>query len=187
VVKIYTKTGDAGDTSFFGGERVKKSDLRIEVYGTLDELNSVLGVSLSFVGDSALKDSLLHIQHDLFTLGAELAALTFDGNHAMPKVTAQHVLDLEGQIDAIDAVLEEQKAFILPNGTQASVFLHFARTVARRAERLLVRFGESVTLNAEILRYLNRLSDLLYVMARLANKEVVSEQQPIYKYMEGKV
>jgi len=185
-VKIYTKTGDSGETSFYGGERVRKSDLRIEVYGTLDELNAVLGVALSFVEDEKLRRLLLQVQNDLFTVGAELASLTFRGRKAMPKTIAAHVKALEDAIDEISLSLSEQTAFILPNGTRASVFLHFARTVCRRAERVLVRFAETMETNPEVLKYVNRLSDLLYVMARYANKELVTEQQPIYRYLEEK-
>lgn len=183
-MKIYTRTGDEGKTGFVGGERVSKNDLRIDVSGTLDELNSALGVALSFVTDDILKHILEKNQHDLFTLGAELSWFTSKAsNRRMPVTTAAQVAELENFIDELNAVLAPQTSFILPNGTQASTFLHLARTVCRRAERLIVTLGQQYPLNPEILKYVNRLSDLLFIMARYANKEfAVKEQQPIYKY-----
>ncbi len=183
-MKIYTKTGDEGKTGFVGGERVSKNDLRIEATGTLDELNSVLGVVLSFMTDERLRFLLEKIQHDLFTLGAELSWFTSKaGNRKMPITTADQVKELEHAIDDLDAMLAPQISFILPNGTQASTFLHLGRTVCRRAERLIVTLGQHYPLNPELLKYINRLSDLLFIMARYANKEfAVKEQQPIYKY-----
>jgi cob(I)alamin adenosyltransferase len=183
-MKIYTKTGDEGKTGFVGGERVSKNDLRIEATGTLDELNSVLGVALSFVADEKLRFIIEKAQHDLFTLGAELSWFTSKaGSRRLPMTTPAQVEELEGFIDELDAVLAPQTSFILPNGTQASTFLHLARTVCRRAERLIVTLSQQHPLNPEILKYINRLSDLLFIMARYANKEfAVKEQQPIYKY-----
>lgn len=186
-MKIYTKTGDEGKTSFVGGERVAKNDLRIDTTGTLDELNSVLGVALSFVIDEKLRFILEKTQHDLFTLGAELSWFTSKAStRKLPVTTAEQVKELEYFIDELDAMLAPQTAFILPNGTQASTFLHLARTVCRRAERLIVTLSHDYPLNPEMLKYINRLSDLLFVMARYANKEfAVKEQQPIYKYFKG--
>ncbi len=183
-MKIYTRTGDEGKTGFVGGERVSKNDLRIEATGTLDELNSAIGVALSFVTDERMKFMLEKIQHDLFTLGAELSWFTSKAsNRRMPVTTATQILELEHFIDELDALLAPQTSFILPNGTQASTLLHLARTVCRRAERLIVTLGQQYPLNPELLKYVNRLSDLLFIMARFANKEFVAkEQQPIYKY-----
>lgn len=188
-MKIYTKTGDEGKTGFVGGERVSKNDVRIEATGTLDELNSVLGVALSFVTDEKLRFIVEKAQHDLFTLGAELSWFTSKaglGSRKLPVMTAEQVKELEDHIDELDAVLAPQTSFILPNGTQASTFLHLARTVCRRAERLIVTLSQQYPLNPEIIKYVNRLSDLLFIMARYANKEfAVKEQQPIYKYFKG--
>jgi len=187
-MKIYTKTGDEGKTGFVGGERVSKNDLRIEATGTLDELNSVLGVTLGFVTDEKLQKIIEKAQHDLFTLGAELSWFTSKastGTRKLPLTSPQQVKELETNIDELDAMLTPPASFILPKGTQASTFLHFARTVCRRAERLIVALSQQYPLNPEIIRYMNRLSDLLYVMARYANKEFSApEQQPIYKYFK---
>ena len=185
-MKIYTKTGDQGKTSFVGGERVSKNDLRIETTGTLDELNSVLGVALSNITDEKLRFIIEKAQHDLFTLGAELSWFTSKAaNRKLPETSADHVKALEQHIDDLNDVLVTQTAFILPNGTSASTHLHVARTVCRRAERLVVTLGQNYPLNPEILRYINRLSDLLFVMSRYANKEFeMKEQQPIYKYFK---
>jgi cob(I)alamin adenosyltransferase len=187
-MKIYTKTGDEGKTGFVGGERVSKNDLRIEATGTLDELNSTIGVAMSFLDVDHVRPMLEHIQHDLFTLGAELSWFTSKAgisNRRLPQTTPEHVLALEHHIDFLDSQLAPQTSFILPNGTQASAFLHLARTVCRRAERLIVTLGQQYPLNPEIVKYINRLSDLLFIMARYANKEfAVKEQQPIYKYFK---
>ncbi len=182
---IYTRTGDYGETSFVTGERVRKDDPRIETYGTLDELNSLMGVTLTFVISQKTREILLRIQNDLFTLGAELAAISMKKEVTVPKVTPQHVSDLEQYIDEIEPQLTVQTSFLLPNGTQASCFLHLTRTVARRAERCLVSLIDVFPINVQIIRYLNRLSDLLYILARYENKELEQvEQQPIYKYFE---
>lgn len=188
-MKIYTKVGDTGETTFYTGEHVKKCDCRIEALGAVDELNSVIGlVSSTIVGDNAIhkeiKQMLERLQHDLFTVGAEVAMMTGnDASRNLPKITEQHVRDLELMIDDLQSKLTEQRSFILPGGTQLSAWLHFNRTVARRVERHIVGLCEKVTVNPELLKYLNRLSDLLYVLARYANKEVLKEQQPIYKYL----
>ena len=185
-MKIYTKTGDDGTTGFVGGERVEKDDLRIEAVGTLDELNSVIGLALSTLNGkgNVLRSMLMKIQNDVFTLGAELSHFTSKASERkMPETTVRHVHDLEVHIDTLTAELPVQTAFILPNGTPASTSLHFARTVCRRAERLIVTLARTYQLNPHIIKYINRLSDLLFVMARYANKETeLKEQQPIYKY-----
>lgn len=186
-MKIYTKTGDEGKTGFVGGERVSKNDVRIEATGTLDELNAVLGVALGAVReDKILAPIIEKAQHDLFTLGAELSWFTSKAGHGarkLPVTTEEHVKELERHIDALTEHLAPQTTFILPNGTPASSFLHHARTVCRRSERLIVTLGQQYPLNPVILKYVNRLSDLLFVMARFANKEFAQhEQQPIYRY-----
>ncbi len=185
---IYTKTGDKGETSFINGERVRKNDLRIEVYGTLDELNSLLGVTLHFVEETYLKEILSGIQNDLFTLTASLAALhnhSTNSSTKHPKIAPKHIKEMELKIDEFEGKLSEQKCFLLPGGTQAASFLHLSRTVARRSERLLVSLSEVYPVSGDIMKYINRLSDLLYVLARYSNEKLqVKEQQPIYKYFE---
>ena len=187
-MKIYTKTGDEGKTGFVGGERVSKNDIRIEVTGTLDELNSTIGCAMSFLhDDKVLYPILERAQHDLFTLGAELSWFTSKASvskRKLPVTTGEQVMELEGHIDLIDAQLAPQTAFILPNGTPGSSFLHLARTVCRRTERLIVTLAQQYPLNPAIIMYVNRLSDLLFIMARYANKEIAKEQQPIYKYFK---
>ena len=181
-MKIYTKVGDKGRTAFFGCGMIAKDDPRIEAFGALDELNSVIGVSSCFIADDKIKDLLKKIQNDLFQVGADLGGsqLSYE---SMPRVKAEHVLELETAIDELHEKLGMPKTFILPGGTEASSFLHLCRAIARRAERELVKVKSVININQEIYHYINRLSDLLYVLAREANKEV-KEQQPIYKYMK---
>lgn len=183
-MKIYTKAGDEGKTCFFGCGMVSKSDPRIEAFGALDELNSVIGITLCFVEDEKLRTTLIKIQHDLFTLGADLAGSELKAD-SLPRVTEQHVHELEEIIDGIEEKLGMPKKFILPGGTISSSFLHLSRTITRRAERTLVGLKELIAINPIMLQYMNRLSDLLYVLARQANKELdVKEQQPMYKFFE---
>ncbi|MBI4016360.1 MAG: cob(I)yrinic acid a,c-diamide adenosyltransferase [Candidatus Aenigmarchaeota archaeon] len=187
-MSIATKTGDYGETSFANGERVAKDDVRIEAYGTLDELNSLIGVTLTHLYDEYVRTILLRVQHDLFTLGAELASMspkTQELKLQLPKITPQHVLDIEHEITALEDKLPVQKSFILPNGTPESCYLHLTRTICRKVERIVVGISRTYHVNQHVLIYLNRLSDLLYLLARWANKEV-KEQQPIYKYFEKK-
>jgi cob(I)alamin adenosyltransferase len=197
-MKIYTKTGDDGTTGFAGGERVEKDDLRIEAVGTLDELNSAIGLALSAFSDKSptlkptkikmtdkpidLRHILVQIQNDVFTLGAELSTFTSKASERkMPETTVKPISHLESYIDSLVDKMPPQTSFILPNGNAESTALHFARTVCRRAERLLVKLNRLHTLNKNILIYVNRLSDLLFVMARYANKDAEA-QQPIYNY-----
>ena len=169
-MKIYTRTGDAGETGLFGGARVAKDDARVEAYGTVDEVNSCLGVVRS-VGASARTDQwLLTIQSDLFTLGAELACVP--GKEDKLRVTAIAEADiarLEGWIDSSEASLQPLKHFVLPGGCPAAAELHRARTVCRRAERRTLSAGRFSAIRAEVVIYLNRLSDLLFVLARYEN------------------
>lgn len=183
-MKIYTKVGDEGKTAFFGCGMIDKDDPRIEALGSLDELNSVLGLTLCFVEEEKFRTLLLKIQNDLFQVGADLAGSSLAQN-ALPRVTVGHVEELERAIDELEAKLGLPTKFILPGGTRSSSFLHMCRSVTRRAERDLVRVKEVVQLNPLVLQYVNRLSDFLYVLARDANKEKdVAEQQPMYKYLE---
>ena len=186
-MKVYTKVGDKGKTAFFGCGMVKKDDARIEAVGALDELNSVMGVTLCFIENENLRKILIKIQNDLFQVGADLAGSALEEN-ALPRIKSSHIDELEREIDKIHEKVGLQKNFILPGGTSSSSFLHMCRTVARRAERNLVLCSRIIDLNPEILRYVNRLSDYLFMLAREANNEVeVTEQQPIYKYFEERV
>lgn len=173
MTRIYTRTGDAGETSLFGGRRVPKDDLRVSAYGTIDELNAVLGVARA-AGPGAEIDAVLErLQHHLFDLGAELAtppaAPAAAAAHA-PRVAAAWVEDLERDIDRFEDGLPPLRQFILPGGTPAAAMLHLARTVARRAEREIVTLAAHEGLNPELLKFVNRLSDLLFVLARAANQ-----------------
>lgn len=185
-MKIYTKIGDEGKTTFFGCGLVKKDDPRIEALGALDELNSVIGVTLCYVEDTDLKTTLKKIQNDLFQVGADLVGSALE-KEAIPRIKEQHIKDMEKDIDILQEKLGMPKKFILPGGTPSSAFLHLCRSITRRAERSLVKAKDTININPEMLKYVNRLSDFLYVLARQANKESeVDEQQPIYKYFEDK-
>jgi cob(I)alamin adenosyltransferase len=170
-MKIYTKTGDAGQTGLFGGARVPKDAPRVAAYGDVDELNSMLGLALAQGdGDARQTDWLTQIQSTLFSLGAELACVPDkDVDVGVPLVTDADVDRLEGHIDALEVDLPALKNFVLPGGTAGAACLHAARTVCRRAERKLVALAADEPVRAQLLRYLNRLSDLLFVMARHAN------------------
>ena len=172
-MKIYTRTGDAGETGLFGGARVGKDDPRVEAYGTVDELNSCIGVARS-LGPSAKTDtSLLQIQSDLFTVGAELACVPGkEDKLRMTVVGAADIARLEGFIDRSEVPLEALKNFVLPGGCPSAAELHRARTVCRRAERRTLTAGRSSPIRSEVVIYLNRLSDLLFVLARYENHVV---------------
>jgi cob(I)alamin adenosyltransferase len=173
MAKIYTKTGDTGETALFGGERVRKCDLRVEAIGSIDETNASVGVVRAELLRGAVApdgmDSLLaRIQHSLFDSGAELAARTVEARP--PCITDADITSLEREIDRYDAMVEPLRVFILPGGTAAAAQLHVARCVCRRAERRLVELMAGEQVRSELLRYLNRLSDLLFVLARVVNK-----------------
>lgn len=166
-MKIYTRTGDLGQTSLFGGARVAKNDARIESYGTIDELNSVIGVARATWPEST-EDALLHqVQTDLFEIGAHLAS---PGTSRFPGVELARIEALEQAIDAMEAELTPLRSFILPGGSLAAAHLHVARTVCRRAERLVVGLGDDSDATRSTIQYLNRLSDYLFVAARFANR-----------------
>lgn len=171
LTKIYTRHGDAGLTGLANGERIPKSDDRIEAVGTVDETNSVLGVVLSSTGiPSGIRNSLVRIQNELFDLGAELA---LPGHTA---ITAESVLRLEAELDELNAALPPLRDFILPGGSPAASACHLARAICRRAERRAWMSTETAEVNPESLKYLNRLSDLLFVIARvLARQEDATE------------
>ncbi|MGD1044481.1 MAG: cob(I)yrinic acid a,c-diamide adenosyltransferase [Bacteroidota bacterium] len=169
-MKIYTKTGDTGDTSLFGGKRVPKSSPRIEAYGTVDELNAQIGV-VRALKPSAEVDSLLeHIQNQLFVLGADLAAPFDTAPASIKRIQQNEIQFLEVTIDRLNAQLEPLKSFILPSGSLVSAQLHVARTICRRAERLVDALGRKEQIGKLPLVYLNRLADLLFVTGRYVNK-----------------
>jgi cob(I)alamin adenosyltransferase len=175
-VKIYTRTGDRGETSLFGGARVPKNDPRIEAYGTVDELNSVIGVVLAIESDAQLLGAqLLDVQCDLFEIGAHLAS---PGTSRFTGVESSRIEELERGIDAMEAELAPLKSFILPGGTPAAAELHVARTVCRRAERLVVALHDDDPATLSSITYLNRLSDYLFVAARYANHKRGVEDVP---------
>jgi cob(I)alamin adenosyltransferase len=171
-MKIYTRTGDKGDTGLFGGGRVPKAHLRVEAYGTVDELNAAVGLSCEGTADGDIRTHLRQIQQDLFVLGASLATPgAEDGSSraATPDLPAHRIQEMEGWIDEATEETPELKAFILPGGTRGAAELHLARTICRRAERAVVRLGQEESMDPRVLTYLNRLSDLLFAFARLEN------------------
>ncbi|MEP6617901.1 MAG: cob(I)yrinic acid a,c-diamide adenosyltransferase [bacterium] len=172
-MKIYTKTGDAGTTGLFGGGRVPKNDLRVEAYGDVDELNAVLGMARAVELMPRIDEVLVPIQRDLFAIGALLATPDREkmAQHLQKaRIDDARIAELEHAIDDGEQELEPLTAFIIPGGTPKAAALHVARTVCRRAERHVVRLQEDVELPPLAIIYLNRLSDLLFTLARLANR-----------------
>lgn len=178
ITRVYTRSGDSGDTALVGGRRVPKDALRIEAYGTVDELNSIVGLARVFNGEAAagaardrLEDILKRLQNELFDLGSELATpadATYDG---MFRVAETQVTALEHLMDECQKELEPLNSFILPGGGRVSAFLHQCRTVCRRAERIVLRLGREEDIGPWPLRYLNRLSDLFFVLSRWIAKQ----------------
>ena len=170
VVRIYTKTGDSGDTALFDGTRVPKSDPRVAAYGDVDELNAWLGLVAAGAEDTDLRNKLQQIQRDLFALGARLAdpAHRIAGRVTKAAISVEDISRLESWIDAYDSDLPPLRRFILAGGCETGARLHVARTICRRAERAMVALGADA-FESELLRYINRLSDLLFTMARAAN------------------
>jgi len=172
-MKIYTKTGDAGDTGLFGGGRVPKNHPRVEAYGDVDELNAVLGLARAAEPMPRVDEVLVPIQRDLFAIGALLATPDrekMQSHLTKARVDQTRIADLEHAIDDGDAELETLKSFIVPGGTQKAAVLHLARTVCRRAERRVVELSGDTEIPPLVIIYLNRLSDLLFTLARVANK-----------------
>jgi cob(I)alamin adenosyltransferase len=172
-LRIYTRTGDSGTTGLFGGGRVPKDDPRVEAYGDIDELNAAIGVACAAEPLPGIDALLVPIQRDLFSLGALLATPDREAMHAQltkARIDAARIAALERAIDDAERELEPLRAFILPGGSPKAAALHVARTVCRRAERRVVRLGHDVELPPLVVIYLNRLSDLLFVLARLANR-----------------
>jgi cob(I)alamin adenosyltransferase len=168
-MKIYTRTGDDGSTGLIGGARIQKSDPRLECSGNVDELNAALGVAAASL-QGELFDHVRQIQNDLFVIGSQIATADAAKQSNLPTLEEQHVTRLEMQIDAAEAQLPPLKNFILPGGSEAAARLHLARTICRRAERSLVDFSGNRPVPQIVLTYMNRLSDWLFVQARLANK-----------------
>ena len=179
-MKIYTRTGDSGQTGLLGAGRVWKNAARVEAYGGVDELNACLGVVRAAVADPGLLDLLASIQRDLFAVGAQLADVRKDKGKDMEKaaLAAERVADLERTIDRFEEELPSLKRFILPGGCETGAKLHLARTVCRRAERRIVTLAAEEEIPAVILTYMNRLSDLLFVLARLVNHRAGAAEIP---------
>ena len=169
MAKLYTRRGDAGETGLLGPDRVPKDDPRVEAMGAVDELNAVIGLVLAAQKEKRIRDLLLKIQDDLFTVGAELAMTPASGETKLPRITEAHVARLEDGIEALD--VGEIREFIIPRGSESLARLHWARTVARRAERRVVALSKREGLNPDLLRYMNRLSSLLYQMAVWRQKQ----------------
>ncbi len=163
--KIYTKGGDSGSTSLGDGKRVKKDTLRVNCYGEVDEVNSVLGVVNCYCS-TELKNKLRQIQNELFDIGAVLCMPKIKNNY---KSISEGVISLEKEIDQMNSKLSNLTSFILPGGTKSSSFLHLARTITRRCERTLVKLNSKEKIDPEIVKYINRLSDFLFVAARIEN------------------
>lgn len=177
-MRIYTGTGDQGTTGLFGGARVDKNDPRVEAYGAVDELNACLGVAIAHLEPGPLAERLSEIQGDLFTLGAELGCVPGKEDRlGLTLIAGADAKRLEALIDEVEARLAPLKTFVLPGGSRAASFLHQARTVCRRAERRVIAARAGSPVRDEILVYLNRLSDLLFVLARDANREASHEER----------
>ncbi|MBX8632424.1 MAG: cob(I)yrinic acid a,c-diamide adenosyltransferase [Thermoplasmata archaeon] len=179
--RVYTRTGDRGETSLITGERVPKTDPIVEALGAVDELNSSIGMALAELGNELLSTILRRIQSELFALGADLNSTGKD-IQGLPRVTPVMTERLEREIDGMLEMMPEQRTFILPGGGKAGASLHFARAVARRAERRVVAASGKSGFNPEILRYMNRLADFLHVAARYANHTGGNEESaPVYR------
>ena len=175
-MKIYTKTGDKGETSLYGGTRVSKAAARVESYGTLDELNAFIGLAKAEISDEKVSSQLQKIQFDLFTVGSEAATPTDKMFLANGKsrldllISEEEIMELERWMDNFDAELEPLQFFILPSGGKAAASVHVCRTVCRRAERAMVYLNETEEVRPELIKYLNRLSDYLFILARFISK-----------------
>ena len=171
-MKIYTKTGDKGETGLFGGERISKSSPRIEAYGTVDELNSFIGLAITAVQDNSVKSLLSKIQNQLFIVGSDLATpdSAEDIKKNITKTPKEFYEEIEKSIDFFEENLEGLKNFIIPGGAKSASLLHVCRTIARRAERRVIALNSLEQINGNIVIFLNRLSDLLFVLSRYENK-----------------
>jgi cob(I)alamin adenosyltransferase len=177
-MKIYTKTGDTGTTSLFGGKRVSKADLRIETYGTIDELNSWLGVIRDQEVNKNRQEILLIIQDRLFTIGSVLATEPGNTKVKIPSLLENDITVLEKEIDSMEGALEPMRFFVLPGGHQSVSFCHVTRTVCRRAERLTINLHAHEPIDLLVIKYLNRLSDYLFVLSRKMTAELSVHETP---------
>lgn len=176
--RIYTKTGDDGTTGLYGGARVSKDDIRIETYGTIDELNSYIGLIRDQPIQESYRSTLFEIQDRLFTIGSILASDPSKKNLSVPALLEADVHFLESAIDTMDTQLPEMKSFVLPGGHTIVSFVHIARCVCRRAERLAVHLSGTAEVDSLIIRYLNRLSDYLFTLARIVAKDLNATETP---------
>lgn len=177
-MKVYTKKGDQGTTGLIGGTRILKSSLRIEAYGTVDELNSHIGLLRDLAGSKDLAAQLLEIQDRLFTLGSHLAADPVKSKMKLPDITSEDVENLEKWMDKMDEALEPMRFFVLPGGHPTVSHTHIARCVCRRAERIVVDLNQSEPVEPVIMKYLNRLSDYLFVVSRKLTKDLNADEKP---------
>jgi cob(I)alamin adenosyltransferase len=177
-MKIYTKTGDTGQTSLFGGKRVSKAELRIDSYGTIDELNSYIGLLRDQEINHTRKDLLVEIQDRLFTIGSILATEPGNEKVKVPALRGEDVQLLEREIDALDAALPPMRSFVLPGGHVSVSVCHITRTVCRRAERIVIALNSVEPVEPLVIQYINRLSDYLFVLSRKISKELGAEETP---------
>jgi cob(I)alamin adenosyltransferase len=185
--RIYTKAGDGGETRLVGGQKVAKNSARIEAYGTVDELSSCLGLARAALatapvppGAAELSDVIRRVQNELFNLGSDLATLPEDRHPKQPVTEARHVTALEREIDAWNEALPELRSFVLPGGGWVAATLHLARTVCRRSERLVITLRATEGVGDQVVPYLNRLSDALFVMSRHASR-LYGEPEPLWE------
>ena len=177
-MKVYTKTGDGGKTSLIGGTRVPKNHIRIEAYGTVDELNSYVGLIRDQEIDTRSKQTLIEIQDRLFTIGSSLASDPGKSKMKIPDLLESDVEFLEHEMDFMNETLPEMRSFVLPGGHQTVSFCHLARCVCRRAERISIALNESEFVAELVIKYLNRLSDYLFVLARLTSQQLKVKETP---------
>jgi cob(I)alamin adenosyltransferase len=176
ITKVYTRTGDKGETSLVGGKRVAKDSTRVEAYGDVDELNSLLGFARTLLTDKEVDAILSRIQNELFIVGADLASPL---ELKAPRIEQESIARLEQTIDKFNREVPPLREFILPGGKSEGAALHLARTVARRAERKVIRLGKEEPINPYVIVYLNRLSDLLFVLARITNRRTGTPEQEV--------
>jgi cob(I)alamin adenosyltransferase len=177
-MKVYTKKGDQGTTGLIGGTRILKSSLRIEAYGTVDELNSYVGLLRDLCENEILFTQLLEIQDRLFTLGSHLAADPVKSKMKLPEIFSEDVENLENWMDEMDEQLEPMRFFVLPGGHPTVSYCHIARCVCRRAERIVVDLNQTEPVDAVIMKYLNRLSDYIFVLSRKLTKDLNADEKP---------
>lgn len=177
-MKVYTKKGDSGSTQLIGGTRVPKNSLRIEAYGTVDELNSHIGLIRDQQIDQNKKDQLIEIQDRLFTMGSLLAISPEGTKMQLPQLAEKDIENLEQWIDSMEENLEAMTSFVLPGGHTTVSFTHIARCVCRRAERIVVDLSENQSIDAILIKYLNRLSDYLFVLSRSLSKDFKASETP---------